>query len=73
MLFQKKVDRALNKLHEDSDFAGKEREPEFEKEEIPLEKHDLLAMVISAFLVFLPVAVVVLGIIALVGYFFLMH
>ena len=73
MLFQKKVDRALNKLHEDSDFARKEREPEFEKEEISLEKHDLLAMVISAFLVFLPVAVVVLGIIALVGYFFLMH
>lgn len=73
MLFQRKVDKALEKLHEESDSARTEREPEFQEERLPLEKHDFLAMMISAFLVFVPAAVLVLGGIALIGYFFLMH
>lgn len=73
MLFQKKVDRAFQKLHEESDAARREREGKSQEERLPLEKGDFLAMVISAFLVFLPAAVLVLGGIALLGYFFLMH
>lgn len=65
MLFQKKVDRALKKLHEESEDASKEK--------IDLEKNDFLAMMIAAFLTFLPAAVLILGGIALIGYFFLMH
>lgn len=73
MLFQKKVDRAFERLHEESDAAKEEKETDDQREELPLEKSDFLAMLISAFLVFVPVAVVVLGAIALIGYFFLMH
>ncbi|MFG6382723.1 MAG: hypothetical protein K1V96_00495 [Lachnospiraceae bacterium] len=73
MLFQKKVDRALEKLHEESDSAKAERELDFQEEQVPLEKHDFLAMIIAAFLVFLPIAAVILGAIALIGYFFFMH
>lgn len=65
MIFQRKVDRALKKLHEEnSDF--KEEKPE-------LEKNDFMAMLIAAFITFLPVAILVLGGISLIGYFFLMH
>ena len=46
---------------------------DLQEEGIPLEKNDFLAMVISAFLVFLPTALLVLGGIALIGYFFFIH
>lgn len=55
----------MKKLHEESEDASKEK--------IDLEKNDFLAMMIAAFLTFLPAAVLILGGIALIGYFFLMH
>lgn len=71
MLFQKKVNRALDKLHKESEAARQDMD--LQEEGIPLEKNDFLAMVISAFLVFLPTALLVLGGIALIGYFFFIH
>lgn len=65
MIFQKKIDRALKKLHEESEDFGEEK-PE-------LEKNDFLAMLIAAFITFLPVAIFALVGISLIGYFFLMH
>lgn len=65
MIFQKKIDRAFKKLHE---------EREESKEELPeLEKNDFLAMVLAALITIIPAAILVLGGIALLGYFFLMH
>ncbi len=65
MIFQKKINRALNKLHEENKDSTEEK--------IDLEKHDFLAMIIAAFVTFLPAAILVLAGIALIGYFFLMH
>lgn len=44
-----------------------------EEERPELEKGDFLAMVLAALLTILPVAIIVLVVIALIGYFFLMH
>lgn len=77
MIFQKKVDRALDKLHKESDAgeAEKELKPgEAYEPEIPeLEKNDFLAMVIAALITIVPVALLVLGGIVLMGYLLLMH
>lgn len=82
MLFQRKIDRAFKKLHEESDhpevdhFSKKKDKNEEEQMdyEVPeLEKNDFLAMVISAIIVIVPVAVLVVGGLGLIGYFFLMH
>ena len=68
MLFQKKVDRAMDYAHEtgghDPDKDQEEREEDIRKE---VEKGDTLAMILSAFIVILPVAVVVLLLLALFG------
>lgn len=71
MLLQKKVNRALEKLHEDS--VSSQQDGDFQEDDFRLEKNDFLAMVISAFLVFIPAALLVLGGIVLIGYLFLMH
>ena len=63
MLFQKKVNRALDKLHKESEAARQDMD--LQEEGIPLEKND--------FLVFLPTALLVLGGIALIGYLFFIH
>ena len=77
MIFQKKVDRAMEKLHEDSDAGRAERgleTKETDEQKMPeLEKNDFLAMVIAAVITIIPVALLVLGGIALVAYFTLMH
>lgn len=77
MIFQKKVDRAFGKLHEDSDAARAEREMEPGEDYVPevpeLEKNDFLAMVIAALITIVPVALIVLVGIVLVGYFLVMH
>lgn len=65
MIFQKKVDRALEKQREENKDTPEEK--------LELEKNDFLAMLIAAFITFLPIAVLVLGGISLIGYFFLMH
>lgn len=77
MIFQSKIDRALKKLHDESDAGQAERDREQGMNEIPempeLEKNDFLAMVIAALITIIPAALVVLGGIVLVGYFLLMH
>lgn len=65
MLFRSKYDRAMERLHRNT--------PQEENEEglsKYMEKGDLPAMLISAVLVILPVALLVLGILALAGYLF---
>ena len=68
MLFQKKVARAMDYAHEtgghDPDKDQEEREEDIRKE---VEKGDTLAMILSALIVILPVAVVVLLLLALFG------
>ena len=73
MLFQRKIDGAMKKLHEGSDAAEEERrkeagEPYEEMERPELEKGDIPAMIIAAFITFIPVAILVLGIILVAGY-----
>lgn len=73
MIFQKKIDRALDKLHEESDAGKAERELASGEEYVPeipeLEKNDFLAMVLAALITILPVALIVLVGIVLIGYF----
>ena len=77
MVFQRKVDRAMKKLHEDSDAGRAERglEPkDGDEREVPeLEKNDLLAMVIAAMITIVRVALLVLVGFGLVIYFSLIH
>ena len=76
MIFQKKLDAALKKLHEDSNIGIEEEtfeEETFEEERPGLEKNDALAMLIAALITILPVALLVLGGIVLLGWFFLMR
>lgn len=75
MLFQRKIDGAMKKLHE-ACAAEEERrkeagEPYEEMERPELEKGDIPAMIIAAFITFIPVAILVLGIILVAGYFLL--
>lgn len=77
MIFQKKIDRALKKLHEESDAGQAEKElapgEKYEPEIPELEKNDLLAMTIAALITIIPVALLVLGGITLIGYLIFMH
>lgn len=69
MIFQSKVDRALKKLHEESDAGQEKKIPEMPE----LEKNDFLAMVIAALITIIPVALIVLVGVVGIGYFLLMH
>lgn len=76
MLFQKKVDDAFEKLHEESEnvdlyYDHLSQEDKREEDQLDLEKGDKLAMILSALLVIMPIAIIVLLVIALAGYFFL--
>ena len=85
MLYKKRVERALNHLAEKSGrkrkdsrpagLPGQEYDPRAEREpediSDQLEHGDLAAMLISAFLVLLPVCLVVLLVLAGVGALFL--
>lgn len=80
MIFQGKINRALKKLHEESDHPevdhfDKKRKPDFSEDpdKPDLEKGDLPAMLIAALITFIPAAILVLVGISLIGYFFLMH
>ncbi|MCK9287139.1 MAG: hypothetical protein PHU24_05900 [Sphaerochaetaceae bacterium] len=55
MFFRKKIERVLDVK------AIEERHAKEEK--VPLEKHDLLAMLIAAGIVFLPVLLILIGIV----------
>ncbi len=60
MIFQKKVDRAMEWL------KNKNKKDENHEEELKLEKNDLFAIIISALLVFVPLFIVLGFIIYLV-------
>lgn len=72
MLFQRKVDRAMRLQKEENEKVQREHLPE-DKEKIPLEKNDTWAMILSAWLVFLPIAIVILLVIAFGAYFLFVH
>lgn len=60
MIFQKKVDRAMEWL------KNKNKKDENQEDELKLEKNDLFAIIISALLVFVPLFIVLGFIIYLV-------
>ena len=63
MLFGKKINRVLNVRKVEERF-------EKEREELPLEKGDRLAMILAALAVFIPVLIGVLAVFLLVLYLF---
>ena len=70
-MFEGKRKRAEAFLREQS--QGKEKALADEELGSKLEKGDTLAMILSALLVIVPVALVVLAVMALAGYFFVMR
>lgn len=73
MIFQKRVERAMEHTH----AKAVEREaasphPDVDVEDIT-EKGDLPAMMLAGVFTILPVAILVLAILVLAGYFFLMR
>lgn len=71
MLFQKRVDRAMRYQKERNEAAEQKKPTEEDKNAVS--KKDLLAMILSAMLVILPVAILVLLGIALGCYFLFFH
>ena len=71
MLFKGKVDRAMRLQKERNEAAELKKPTEAEKDEVS--KKDLLAMILSAGLVILPVAALVLLAIAFGSYFLFFH
>ncbi len=65
MLFEKKYDRALELMKKKNGTEDPEEIRKIsESEESPFEKNDRLAMFLSACMVFLPTAAIILGIFA---------
>ena len=76
MIFQNKIDRAMKRLHENSDAGKAEREEAegMQQYEAPeLEKNDVLAMGIAAAITIVPVALLVLLGLGAIFYFTLIH
>lgn len=71
MLFQKRVDRAMRYQKEWNEAAEQKKPTEEDKDAVS--KKDLLAMILSAMLVILPVAILVLLGIAFGCYFLFFH
>ena len=71
MLFQKRVDRAMRYQKERNEAAEQKKPTEEDKDAVS--KMDLLAMILSAMLVILPVAILVLLGIAFGCYFLFFH
>ncbi len=68
MLFEKKIKRVV-----DVDVAEDELQKRMEEEGVELEKKDRLAMILAAFIVFIPAVLLVLGFFALVIWFFFLR
>lgn len=68
MLFEKKIKRVV-----DVDVAEDELEKRMQEEGVELEKKDRLAMILAAFIVFIPAVLLVLGFFALVIWFFFLR
>lgn len=71
MLFQKKVDRAMRYQKEQNEAAEQKKPTEEDRDAVS--KKDLFAMILSAMLVILPVAILVLLAIAFGSYFLFFH
>ena len=71
MLFRKRVDRAMRFQKERNEQAEQKRPTDEDKDSVS--KKDLFAMILSALLVILPVAILVLLIIAFGPYFLFFH
>lgn len=71
MLFQKRVDRAMRYQKERNEAAEQKKPTEEDKDAVS--KKDLLAMILSAMLVILPVAILILFVIAFGCYFLFFH
>lgn len=71
MLFQKRVDRAMRYQKEQNEAAELKKLTEEEKDAVS--KKDLFAMILSAMLVILPVAILILFVIAFGCYFLFFH
>lgn len=71
MLFQKRVDRAMRFQKERNEQAELQKPTEEDKDKVS--KKDLLAMILSAGLVILPIAALVLLVIAFGSYFLFFH
>ena len=67
MIFQRKYERAVKHLKEQTGESPKALEDENLSDK--LEKNDTLALILSALIVFVPAALVILLIVAGVGYF----
>lgn len=63
MFFQKKVDRAMEWNRNKGKLKGDNDSPETDDEHIELERKDIAAIIISAFLVFGPIFLVLGGIV----------
>lgn len=71
MLFQGRYEKA-RRLQQER-LNGRERAFDDETLSDKLEKKDTAALIISALLVFLPAALLVLGIVSLIGYLFVVR
>lgn len=68
MLFEKKIKRVVDAEHAEEEF-----EKQMKEEGIELEKDDRKAMIIAAFLVFIPAVLFVIGFFLLVIWFFFLR
>ena len=71
MLFQKRIDRAMRYQKERNEAAELKKPTEEDKDAVS--KKDLVAMILSAMLVILPVAILILFVIAFGCYFLFFH
>lgn len=71
MLFQKRIDRAMRYQKERNEAAELKKPTEEAKDAVS--KKDLFAMILSAMLVILPVAILILFVIAFGCYFLFFH
>ena len=71
MLFQKRIDRAMRYQKERNEAAELTKPTEEDKDAVS--KKDLFAMILSAMLVILPVAILILFVIAFGCYFLFFH
>lgn len=71
MLFQKRIDRAMRYQKERNEAAELKKPTEEDKDAVS--KKDLFTMILSAMLVILPVAILILFVIAFGCYFLFFH
>ena len=70
MMYRGKYDRA--RAFQKEQMKGQQMAADVDLEDV-LEKHDTLAMILSALITFLPAALIALGVICLIGWLFIFH